>query len=55
MRLSQEGSDGLAYVTRMGEWEMHTTVHSEGVMEMSLLRDCVCGWGEENIIKMDFK
>jgi hypothetical protein len=38
MRLrSREGSDGLAYVTRMGEWEMHTAVYSEGVMEMSLL------------------
>jgi hypothetical protein len=43
MRLiSQDGWDGLASVTRMGEWEMHTTVYSEVVMELNLLQDCVC-------------
>ena len=46
----------------MGEWEMHTTVYLEVVMELNLLQDCVCvcvcARGErqrENYIKMDLK
>ena len=40
--INQEESDGLAEPARVGEWEMHTTIYSEGVMEMNMLCVCVC-------------